>query len=232
MPPGDGRKHPHQEFLKIDTTNILFIAAGAFAGIEDIVRQRERKKSRAQTLGFSGILAGEKKDVFASQVRPEDLHKFGLIPEFIGRLPVIKAGVGGAVAVLGPAGQVRAHHRGARAGAFDGGGVGQPDGVIGYGHASAQGRGDPGHGGGELADALVVVRLAGHPGEYRSQGAIGPNTARDAQGTADCDAFRCPGYPGEVLGPAGRRRNEPFGRLPRWSRAAAHLARGYRLRLL
>ena len=89
VPPGGGRKHPHQEFLEIDTTNILFIAAGAFAGIEDIVRQRERKESGAQTLGFGGILAGEKKDVFASQVRPEDLHKFGLIPEFIGRLPVI-----------------------------------------------------------------------------------------------------------------------------------------------
>ena len=89
VPPGGGRKHPHQEFLEIDTTNILFIAAGAFAGIEDIVRQRERKESGAQTLGFGGVLAGEKKDVFASQVRPEDLHKFGLIPEFIGRLPVI-----------------------------------------------------------------------------------------------------------------------------------------------
>ena len=80
VPPGGGRKHPHQEFLEIDTTNILFIAAGAFSGIEDIVRQRERKESGAQTLGFGGILAGEKKDVFASQVRPEDLHKFGLIP--------------------------------------------------------------------------------------------------------------------------------------------------------
>ena len=89
VPPGGGRKHPHQEFLEIDTTNILFIAAGAFAGIEDIVRQRERKESGAQTLGFGGVLAEEKKDVFASQVRPEDLHKFGLIPEFIGRLPVI-----------------------------------------------------------------------------------------------------------------------------------------------
>ena len=89
VPPGGGRKHPHQEFLEIDTTNILFIAAGAFAGIEDIVRQRERKESGAQTLGFGGVLAEEKKDVFASQVRPEDLHQFGLIPEFIGRLPVI-----------------------------------------------------------------------------------------------------------------------------------------------
>jgi len=84
-----GRKHPHQEFLEIDTTNILFIAAGAFAGIEDIVRQRQRKESGATTLGFGGTLSEETQDVFTTKVRPEDLHKFGLIPEFIGRLPVI-----------------------------------------------------------------------------------------------------------------------------------------------
>lgn len=89
VPPGGGRKHPHQEFLEIDTTNILFIAAGAFAGIEDIVRQRQRKESGATTLGFGGTLSEETQDVFTTKVRPEDLHKFGLILEFIGRLPVI-----------------------------------------------------------------------------------------------------------------------------------------------
>ncbi|WP_172191184.1 ATP-dependent Clp protease ATP-binding subunit ClpX [Actinomyces faecalis] len=89
VPPGGGRKHPHQEFLEIDTTNILFIAAGAFAGIEDIVRQRQRKESGATTLGFGGTLSEVTEDVFTTRVRPEDLHKFGLIPEFIGRLPVI-----------------------------------------------------------------------------------------------------------------------------------------------
>lgn len=89
VPPGGGRKHPNQEFLEIDTTNILFIAAGAFAGIEDIVRQRQRKESGATTLGFGGTLSEATEDVFTTRVRPEDLHKFGLIPEFIGRLPVI-----------------------------------------------------------------------------------------------------------------------------------------------
>ena len=91
VPPGGGRKHPHQEFLEIDTTNILFIAAGAFAGIEEIVRQRQRKESGAQMVGFGAQLASGagSQDIFTSPVRPEDLHKFGLIPEFIGRLPVI-----------------------------------------------------------------------------------------------------------------------------------------------
>lgn len=90
VPPGGGRKHPHQEFLEIDTTNILFIAAGAFAGIEEIVRQRQRKEVGAQLVGFGATLTRDAgRDVFASPVRPEDLHKFGLIPEFIGRLPVI-----------------------------------------------------------------------------------------------------------------------------------------------
>ena len=89
VPPGGGRKHPHQEFLEIDTTNILFIAAGAFAGIEEIVRQRRRKESGASSLGFGGVLAQTDAEAVTTQVRPEDLHKFGLIPEFIGRLPVI-----------------------------------------------------------------------------------------------------------------------------------------------
>ncbi|WP_103063692.1 ATP-dependent Clp protease ATP-binding subunit ClpX [Actinomyces qiguomingii] len=90
VPPGGGRKHPHQEFLEIDTTNILFIAAGAFSGIEEIVRQRRRREAGAQIVGFGATLAADHaEDVFTTPVRPEDLHKFGLIPEFIGRLPVI-----------------------------------------------------------------------------------------------------------------------------------------------
>lgn len=89
VPPQGGRKHPGGELVEIDTTNILFIAAGAFAGIEDIVRARERKRSGASSLGFGGVLADQATDVFTGQILPEDLHKFGMIPEFIGRLPVI-----------------------------------------------------------------------------------------------------------------------------------------------
>src|SRR6187399_759712 len=90
VPPQGGRKHPHQEFIQIDTTNILFIVGGAFAGLEQIVEQRIGTK----TLGFGAKLRGaaerEAEDLMA-QVRPEDLTKFGLIPEFIGRLPLIAA---------------------------------------------------------------------------------------------------------------------------------------------
>ena len=89
VPQGGGRKHPHQEFQEIDTTNILFIAAGAFAGIEDILRQRHRKEVGAQNVGFGATLQGDEGDVFSTSIRPEDLRKFGMIPEFIGRLPVI-----------------------------------------------------------------------------------------------------------------------------------------------
>ena len=86
VPPQGGRKHPHQEFLQIDTTNILFIVAGAFSGMEDIIASRLGKGG----IGFNTPLhvGREDPDVFA-QVTPTDLHKFGLIPEFIGRLPVI-----------------------------------------------------------------------------------------------------------------------------------------------
>ena len=88
VPPQGGRKHPHQEFIQIDTTNILFIVGGAFSGLEHIVEQRIGKK----TLGF-GAEAPSKierdMDKVFSEVMPEDLLKFGLIPEFIGRLPVI-----------------------------------------------------------------------------------------------------------------------------------------------
>jgi ATP-dependent Clp protease ATP-binding subunit ClpX len=88
VPPQGGRKHPHQEFIQIDTTNILFVVGGAFAGLEHIVEQRVGKK----TLGFTAEMRStnetESDEMFA-QVRPEDLVKFGLIPEFIGRLPLI-----------------------------------------------------------------------------------------------------------------------------------------------
>ncbi|GGM42723.1 ATP-dependent Clp protease ATP-binding subunit ClpX [Promicromonospora citrea] len=86
VPPQGGRKHPHQEFIQIDTTNVLFIVAGAFAGLDDIVAARARKRG----IGFSApmeSITGDD-DLFA-EVRPEDLQKYGLIPEFIGRLPVI-----------------------------------------------------------------------------------------------------------------------------------------------
>src|SRR6187549_3417460 len=86
VPPQGGRKHPHQEFLQIDTTNVLFIVAGAFAGLEDIIGSRSGRKG----IGFGAPL-NEVKNTTDSygEVRPEDLHKFGLIPEFIGRLPVV-----------------------------------------------------------------------------------------------------------------------------------------------
>src|SRR6478609_6621896 len=86
VPPQGGRKHPHQEFLQIDTSNVLFIVAGAFAGLEDIVSARVGKHG----IGFGAPLHDKGKDLdLFSEVLPEDLHKFGLIPEFIGRLPVI-----------------------------------------------------------------------------------------------------------------------------------------------
>ena len=88
VPPQGGRKHPHQDFIQIDTTNILFICGGAFDGIEKIVENRTGKK----VLGFGAEIHGKNERSNAelmSQVRPEDLLKFGLIPEFIGRLPVL-----------------------------------------------------------------------------------------------------------------------------------------------
>ena len=87
VPPQGGRKHPHQDFIQIDTTNILFIVGGAFAGLEDIINARVGKRP----LGFNNDAAlrkPEREDPFA-EVRPEDLLKYGLIPEFIGRLPMI-----------------------------------------------------------------------------------------------------------------------------------------------
>ena len=90
VPPQGGRKHPHQEFIQIDTTNVLFICGGAFAGIERIVEHRIGTRG----VGFGAdIRRPEDKDLGAifSEVLPEDLTKFGLIPEFIGRLPVMGA---------------------------------------------------------------------------------------------------------------------------------------------
>lgn len=86
VPPTGGRKHPHQPFLEIDTSGILFIAAGAFSGIEDIVRARIGKRST----GFGTNLAETAEiDDYYNEVTAEDLHKYGMIPEFIGRLPVL-----------------------------------------------------------------------------------------------------------------------------------------------
>src|SRR5690606_34744184 len=90
VPPQGGRKHPHQEFIQIDTTNILFICGGAFAGIEKIIESRTGKKG----VGFGAdIRRADEKDLgnILTKVLPEDLLKFGLIPEFIGRLPIIGA---------------------------------------------------------------------------------------------------------------------------------------------
>jgi len=88
VPPQGGRKHPHQEFIQIDTTNILFIVGGAFDGVESIIQKRTGKKS----MGFGADI--ESKQVMdlgnlLKQIQPEDLLKFGLIPEFVGRLPVV-----------------------------------------------------------------------------------------------------------------------------------------------
>ncbi|MDD3243363.1 MAG: ATP-dependent Clp protease ATP-binding subunit ClpX [Eubacteriales bacterium] len=88
VPPQGGRKHPHQEFLQIDTTNILFICGGAFDGIEKIVENRTGKK----TMGFGAdVKSSKEKDIgeILKLLLPEDLLKFGLIPEFVGRVPVI-----------------------------------------------------------------------------------------------------------------------------------------------
>jgi ATP-dependent Clp protease ATP-binding subunit ClpX len=90
VPPQGGRKHPHQEFIQIDTTNILFICGGAFAGLEKIIEGRLGHRG----VGFvADVRSRHEKDPgeFFAQVLPEDLLKFGLIPEFVGRLPVIGA---------------------------------------------------------------------------------------------------------------------------------------------
>jgi ATP-dependent Clp protease ATP-binding subunit ClpX len=88
VPPQGGRKHPQQEFLQVDTTNILFIAGGAFAGLDKIIGDRLQRKS----IGFGAHVAApdeRRTGEMLRQIEPEDLLKFGLIPEFVGRLPVI-----------------------------------------------------------------------------------------------------------------------------------------------
>src|ERR1041384_7255895 len=86
VPPQGGRKHPHQEFIQVNTTNVLFIVAGAFAGLEDIISARVGRRG----IGFGAPLHSKREEAaLFSEVLPEDLHKFGLIPEFIGRLPVV-----------------------------------------------------------------------------------------------------------------------------------------------
>jgi ATP-dependent Clp protease ATP-binding subunit ClpX len=94
VPPQGGRKHPHQEFIQIDTTNILFLCGGAFVGLEKIIERRVGKKSMGFMIGdkASKVLKGPKKDLPANILEvcePRDLIKYGLIPEFVGRLPVI-----------------------------------------------------------------------------------------------------------------------------------------------
>ncbi|MCY4383676.1 MAG: ATP-dependent Clp protease ATP-binding subunit ClpX [Nitrospinae bacterium] len=88
VPPQGGRKHPHQEFLRVDTANILFIGGGAFVGLDEIIKKRVGQMG----MGFEASLKNEKNDslnVLLAQVTPEDLLKYGLIPEFVGRLPVV-----------------------------------------------------------------------------------------------------------------------------------------------
>jgi ATP-dependent Clp protease ATP-binding subunit ClpX len=88
VPPQGGRKHPHQDFLQINTKNVLFICGGAFGGLEDVIRHRVGKK----TIGFGGDTDSRLKDEpdeILQHVQPEDLLKYGLIPEFVGRLPII-----------------------------------------------------------------------------------------------------------------------------------------------
>jgi len=92
VPPQGGRKHPHQEFYQIDTTNILFICGGAFVGLDKIIERRIGKKSlgfRTDPAQGNGKPTPAAKAASVAQVQPTDLIKYGLIPEFVGRLPVI-----------------------------------------------------------------------------------------------------------------------------------------------
>jgi ATP-dependent Clp protease ATP-binding subunit ClpX len=88
VPPKGGRKHPQQEFLQVDTTNILFICGGAFVGLDKVIEARHHKRS----MGIGADIRTEKekpRDAASNRVLPEDLLRFGMIPEFVGRLPVI-----------------------------------------------------------------------------------------------------------------------------------------------
>jgi len=94
VPPQGGRKHPHQEFTPVDTTNILFICGGAFVGLDKIIARRIGKKSLGFRTGEDAaaedvLVSRKRKEELLSEIQPEDLIKFGLIPEFVGRLPVV-----------------------------------------------------------------------------------------------------------------------------------------------
>ncbi len=89
VPPQGGRKHPHQEFIQIDTSNVLFIVGGAFAGLDKVIEARVGKKSLGFTADMDRAEESEATGDIFSQVMPEDLVKFGMIPEFIGRLPIV-----------------------------------------------------------------------------------------------------------------------------------------------
>ncbi len=93
VPPQGGRKHPHQEFIQIDTTNVLFIVAGAFAGLDTLIEQRVGKKSIGFTADVQTSAEAAAEADILSRVMPEDLLKFGLIPEFVGRLPILTSTV-------------------------------------------------------------------------------------------------------------------------------------------
>ena len=88
VPPQGGRKHPQQEFVQVDTSNILFICGGAFSGLDEIIRSRSEERG----MGFEATISKNQKASFSAdlvkKVQPEDLVKYGLIPEFVGRLPV------------------------------------------------------------------------------------------------------------------------------------------------
>ena len=88
FPPKGGRKHPDQEYIEVDTSNILFICGGAFVGLDKIVERRIKESSGSGCIGFGATKEAEKKSA-SERVRPEDLVSFGLIPEFVGRLPII-----------------------------------------------------------------------------------------------------------------------------------------------
>ena len=87
VPPQGGRKHPQQEFIKLDTTNVLFICGGAFVGLDKIVQKRRDNTS----LGFGGTVKDTEENVYEmlADVKPQDLTQFGLIPEFVGRIPIV-----------------------------------------------------------------------------------------------------------------------------------------------
>jgi ATP-dependent Clp protease ATP-binding subunit ClpX len=92
VPPQGGRKHPHQEFFQVDTTNILFICGGAFVGLEKMIARRLGKKTmgfKMDTSGQSPIARAQEASAMLEQFEPEDLIRYGLIPEFVGRLPVV-----------------------------------------------------------------------------------------------------------------------------------------------